>query len=558
MNRLILLGLASVVLYFAFIGLSDHPQHKLTLVDMLPQETIAVIEGKNIGLAYRKVQQGLLGKVVSRDDFSAFVQRFDLSDDQVRKLTATTSGFHKLANKEKLLALLSHEAIVALLPLESGEQIGLEQLGGRLVFFQYLPSGEDLGSFFSQCFGRIGGQKIIEYQGRMLTRLNFVQGESLTYFTHMGVLVWAFEEKMLYPCINQLLQHLIPIRAGIQKHVAYTQLKKKAGRLLDTFVYIRLPALQSLFGCTPTPASADRFPCPDDLAIFTTTMAKGSRFAMVALADSDKIAAYTQRHHLRNAMENAPLSRLSVNTVFALWTNWFKPGQLWEKIQLVEFSPVRTLVQGLTEEIGNAFHLSLANFFTLFGNEFSLNIDHIHAPNQFPRSLMSASIEIKDRPQVEGLLKRMTRKLQQVEVISNGMRIITLRLADGLLQPAYALTKKYLILADNIDLIERIHEKIIPPEQRVNQVQGLRTQRSNFFLFIRTGDVVEWLFPIMTTIIRELGSNNGENFNEWLIFHPLTLSILSDLKQIETTRVRLYLAKNELFFEMISQPRSTD
>ncbi|MDD2465505.1 MAG: hypothetical protein PHI97_16025 [Desulfobulbus sp.] len=555
MNRLVLLVVTAIALISAFIGLTHFPKRKLSLVDILPQETVAVVESKNITSAYRQVQQGLLGKALSRQDFPTFVRQFDVSTPQVVKLLAAVGAFNQLEHNEGVFSLLSRESIVALLPIHPGEQITLEQLQSRLVFLQHFSLDEDLDHRFSNCFGQIGQKNITEYQGQQLTRLTFAQGDSLAYFTHMGILVWAFEEKMLHPCVNQLLQQLVPIRAGIQKHVAYTRLKKHAGRQVNTFTYMRFNALQSFFGCKPHPEKDGQLPCPNDLALFSTTVAKGERLVVVALTDADKLAAYKKRNRLKNAVENAPLGRLSTNTTFALWTNWCKPDLLWERLQQVKFSPLQALVKGWSDDLSKASGVSISGFFKLFGNEFSFYIDQLRAPHQSPRSMASMAIEVRDNDQVAQLLQHLTGKLQVVEVLSGvGMKVVTLMLADGLLQPAYSLTAHHLILADNVELIERIHEKVNHPELRINPSKGLRSQRSNFFLFLRTGDMVEWLLPVLTTIGKEFGGHSRDDTEGWLPLQSLSLSLLADLREIETTKIRGYVGKEEMFLEVISSP----
>lgn len=554
MNRLILLIVTSASLIAAFNVLTDFPHRQLTLVDILPQETVALLESKNIAQAYGQMRQGLVGRALARPDFSSYVQQLGLPKEQLAKLLSMRGTFNQLAQKQGLLSLFSRESMVALLPTQSGERITLDHLGTHLVFLQYFPSAQDWQQLFSRSFGPIAKVNTTEFQGQPLTSLTFEQGETLTYFTHEGMVVWAFNRNVLYPCVNQLLQQLVPLHAGIQKYMGYTRLKKLAGHTLNTFAYIRINALKSLLGCPGHQANADQLPCPSDLALFSTSVAKGNRFVVVALADAEKIAAYKSRNHLDDAVENAPLGRLSTNTAFALWTNWFKPNLLRKQLLQSGFSPVQTLLTGWSDDLSKAFGVSLADFFALFGSEFSLYIDQFHAPHQYPRSMVSMAIEVHDSDQVDRLLHRMTNKLQKVEVLSGGLKIVTLLLADGLLQPAYSFIGHYLILADSVDLVERIHEKMIHPEVRIDQSRGLQVHRGNFFLFLRTGDMVEWLLPVLTTLGKEFGGHSGDGANDGLLLQPLTLSALSDLKQIEKTRIRGYMEKDELFLEVVSFP----
>lgn len=554
MNRLILLIVTSVFLITAFNLLIDYPHRQLTLVDILPQETVAVFESKNIAQAYGQVRQGLVGKAFSRPDFPTFVQQFGLSKQQLAGLISMRGIFNQLAQNQGLLSLLSRESIIAFLPAQSGERITLDQFRSRLVFLQHFSMEHDWQQLFSRSFGPVVKANTTEFQGQSLTSLTFEQGESLTYFTHEQIVVWAFNRNVLYPCVNQLLQQLVPVHAGIQKYMGYTRLKKHAGRSLNTFAYMRINALKTFFGCPGLQANADQLPCPSDLALFSTSVAKGTRFVVVALADADKLAAYKKKNHLEDAVENAPLGRLSTNTAFALWTNWFKPNLLRKQLLQSGFSPLQTLMAGWSVDLSKTFGVSLADFFALFGSEFSLYIDHFHAPHQYPRSMASMAIEVHDSDQLDRLLHRMTSKIQKVEVLSGGLKIVTLLLADGLLQPAYSFIDHYLILADSVELVERIHEKMVHPEVQIDQSKGLQPHRGNFFLFLRTGDMVEWLLPVLTTLGKEFGGHTGDNVNEWLLLQPLSLSVLSDLKQIEKTRIRGYMEKDELFLEVVSSP----
>ena len=554
MNRFILLLVTSGVLLAVILGLSEHPQRKLTLVDFLPQETVAVVESKNGALAYRQAQESMIGRIISRKDFPGFIQRFSLTQEQISTLVATTGAFNSLGQNQGIFSLISRKSIIALLPLHSKEMISLKQISSRLLFLHQISPEDSPSQLFSRCFGTVAHAYTTDYQGQRLTQLHFQKGTSLTYFTSMDVLVWSFDEQVLRPCINQMLQHLVPIRAGMQKHVAYSRLKKHAGRKLDTFVYMRFPALQSLFGCTRSDNGQGHFPCPNDVAFFSTTMAKGNRFALVALADQEKIDRFKNKYHLDHSVENAPLGRLSTNTAFALWTNWFKANTVLEEMEHSGFWPLQALVNGWSEDMNKNLGLSLADFFALFGNEFSLYIDQVRAPNTYPRSLVSAAIEVRDRHRISRLLQQMTRNLQKVEFLSEGMNIVSLVIADGLLKPAYSLASHHLIVADSAELIERIHDKVNHPESRVNQSRGVRLQRSNFFLFLRTGDMIEWLLPVVTTIGKEFGGLTDGEVNNWLLFHPLVLATLSDLKTVETSRIRAFIEKNELFFEAITIP----
>jgi len=530
--------------------LVDHHQSDITLIDLLPQETALVIESKSIVTAYNQLQQGLLGKVLSRADFPSILHRFPLTEKQQEQILAKCNAFLELKTKENVLTNLPPDSLIALIPQRTSEQITFEQIGNRLVFIGRLPPKDTPEDFFARGFGPILREDHGEFQGVILTRLHFEKGASLSYFTHAGVLAWAFEESVLHPCIYQLLQDLIPIRAGVTKHSGYLQLKKLAARKTQIFIYMRLHKLRSLFPCLREMSSPAAFPCAHEIALYGNQAKKGMRYSLVALADQTDIAAFKRQHHLDDAVTNAPIGRLSENTSFALWTNWFKPQKFWSHLRQINFAPIQVFLKWWAKDLQKVGGVTVPEFLALIGNDVSLDIEQMESRGEYPRSLVSISLAIKDAQQVGRVLDQLTQTLHRENVLAQGVKIVQFLMADGLLKPAYGLGKHRLFLADSAELIKRMYNKISQAGQHGRPSPGFYGQRSNFFLFLRTGDMVEWVFPVVETIRHDFGQHYGNSFDDWFIFHPLVQSILMDLTDIETTRIRGFIGDKELFFEL--------
>ena len=488
--------------------------------------------------------------------FPIFLENFHLTEHQKEQILAAADSFLGLGSQKKVLANISPHSIIALIPADPSEQIGLNELSHRLVCIGRIPSKVDLAEYFTRSFGPLLKEETSEFQSVVLRRLHFQKGGAISYFTHRGVLVWAFEESVLHPCVYQLLQDLIPIRAGVTKHRGYSQLKRLAVRKTETFIYMRMEALRELFTCWGQEHKATLFPCPKEIAFYVNQTKRGRRYAMVALADQGDIAAFKKKNQLEDAVANAPIGRLSENTTFAFWTNWFKPQKFWERINQVDFAPMQFFLNWWGTDLKRLSGLSVPEFLGLFGNDFALYIDQMQSRGQYPRSLVSSSFAVKDIPQLSHILGQLTQKLRKEQVVSQGLKIVQFLMADGLLKPAYALGKHRLFLADSAELIERMHDKITLAGQHGKASLGFYGQRSNFFLFLRTGDMVEWVLPVVETIRHDFGRHYGNSFDDWLLFQPLVQSILTDLAKIETTRVRGFVGEKELFFEVSYTPKT--
>ena len=172
--------------------------------------------------------------------------------------------------------------------------------------------------------------------------------------------------------------------------------------------------------------------------------------------------------------------------------------------------------------------ISVHQFLKLFGGDLSFYVDQIKSQGQYPRSLVSSSLAVKDGQQLNRILGKLTQRLHKKELVSQGITIVQFLMADGLLKPAYALGKKRLFLADSAELIERMYDKMSLASQRSRTGMSFYGQRSNFFLFLRTGDMVEWVLPVMAALRHDFGRHHGNIFDDWLFFQPLVQESIPD------------------------------
>lgn len=290
---------------------------------------------------------------------------------------------------------------------------------------------------------------------------------------------------------------------------------------------------------------------PEHLALFTSPVPKGERLVLAALADELRLRQLRERYQLRLPAMKPALARLSTSTGLVVWSNWLHLERVWPLLQHQGPEDLSSLLRQGLEALAGKSGLTVDAFLALFGHEAGLFLDYTHAPHQAPRSKAGITIEVDDRDRLESICKQLLGGLQTVEVVSGDLRIVTTILANGLLQPAYALFDRQLVLADGEELIERWYNQNRQMAVEMSVDPLLDGRRCNFFLFLRTADMVEWLFPTATAISKEYAARLGEDYRHWLVADPFFTAFLAKLRGIETSRLRGLIDTDALLLELV-------
>lgn len=124
-------------------------------------------------------------------------------------------------------------------------------------------------------------------------------------------------------------------------------------------------------------------------------------------------------------------------------------------------------------------------------------------------------------------------------------------LAGGLLQPAYALVGNYLILADSVELIEQAWQQIRPdPDGETKERRRVDDAAGNLFLFVRTGEMIDRLVPLFTSMAKETGERTRVMTAESRLFmREIGLPVLASLRNVATSDLRGSVAGDTILLE---------
>jgi hypothetical protein len=551
MNRFILLFLTCVLGFMAARSLLETSQRNLDLVDLLPQDCLALIEGRHLPQSLKRWQTGLVGTTVLQPAFLPFLTRHHLVDSDHLPGTHWLGALNELSRRAGFSQLFAGHVLLALTSAQPGNDAQESPLLGRLLVLREVTPAIDVRREFALVFGEVAASSTSTHQGQTLHHLRFAQGQQLTYLLHDNLLLWAFNTHIVHQSVQQLVQLLVPTHTRRQSSATFLRLRQMAGDDSEFFIYAQQQALRTLLPQAVSFVDTLGWPIPTHLALFANPMPKGERLVVAALADEQQLHDLRQRYHLRLPAMKPALERLSASTGLVLWTNWLHLEQSWASLQNQGPADLATLLRQGVESLADMAGMSVESFLGLFGSEVGLFLDYIHAPHQAPRSKACLTIEILDHQRIEAVCKRLVAGLQTVEVLSSGLRIVTTILANGLLQPAYALFDQQLVLADGVELIERWYGQNRQATVALDSNPLLDGRRCNFFLFLRTADMVEWLLPMATSIGKEYAARMGEDYRHWLLADPVLTSFLANLRGIETSRIRSLIDNDALLLELV-------
>ncbi|WP_319589026.1 hypothetical protein [uncultured Desulfobulbus sp.] len=538
MTRLLGLLLLCLVAGGSSYLLIVHPSPAVEITEYLPVDTLALAEWENFAQSWEGGQYSAVGEKSYRSHFFKVLAQFGLPEAFIEETKKTSAFLENFTQQASFQRLFGKKVVLALLPTSVDPSTVSSLLLKNLVVILQFENDIAPQQGLQEFLGPVQSQKVTVYQGESLVTLVFREGYTLSYWLQPGVLICAQDAALVQRCIDQTLQRKVRAHSGLQLNAAYQRLKQQNNT--NVFFYTDLARLQHQLPILGEIDTGSGGWLPRHLALFHHTEAGVVRLGLIALVGEEAMAAFTAQHQLPAPADESATLQFFPETEFSLWTNWFKAKKLWDFGLQSSDPDVSALLTSVAQQLSEATGRPGDTFFNVFGSGLGVFINEQVVPHQANRSMGCLAIEVRDRPAVLAMIKQLVANLQVITVKSEETEISSVMLAEGLLQPAYALVGNYLLLADSVELIEQGRLQIRPyldgGKKEEHRVDG---RGDNLFLFVRTGDMVKRLMPFLTLLAKE----NGERTRilppeSRLLVRELGLPLLSSLLDITTSRLR--------------------
>jgi hypothetical protein len=517
--------------------------------DLLPADTLAVVETANLARALIPWRQGLPGKETADPNRFNFLEEFGLPVAPIAKFQAVAAFVGQIAEAPFFEEHFSEKAVMALLPDHEGRFLSPAVVPGNLVVIVRLSPDFSPFPLLNDFFGS-GPAAVSVYQGESLVSLSLTSGEVLTLWQYRRLLIAALDPAPVRRCIDGALNTMVRTRTGLQLNREYQGLKHKAGTQTDLFLYADLATLR---GHLATSWLDERFlsgPFPNHVAVFHRADAEYDRLSVSARLRPERLAAFMAEFRLAPPVEDPVTARRSPDNLLSFWTNWFSPQILWELIPRSHRVEAGMLMFFLNQRLAETTGKADAEFFDVFGNRFGVFIDQ-EAVAESIQSVAGFFLEIRDRAAADTVLQYLLADLPVQAASSEDVEIVSLLMADGLLQPSYVLTDTALIVADSPDLMQRMLRRARKDAVRGREETGVSARPGNMFLAFSSGKLTPALLSILTVLLKETeGQPSMLSLRARLLLEHLVMPLLIGMQAMEDCTLRVSAADNEILFEM--------
>lgn len=553
MNRL-LAGLLVVLLAGlggAFLVIRPKPLPDIAAV--LPEETVALLEWRPADRAGEGWRRCPVGAAVPSALLFKEMMRLGVPEAFVEELRELSGFLASIAKSPAWQRLAASKAVLALLPPANGSAAIVFPLRRHLVL---VLQQEDETAFLQglpEFLGPVQSRQTTVYQGESVHTVILQKGQTFSYWVGQGVLICAENALLVQRCVDQALQRLVREKVGMQLNADFQRLQRHGQPGAEVFVYADIARLHHHLPALREVDSDNGGLLPRHLAwYYRGEGSLNNRFGFVAVVDKDALAALTKRHQLPPPAIDPPSLQISTETELALWTNWLQPKKLWDFGQQANDPEVAALMASAAQQLAEALGTSIESFFHVFGSGFGVFIHKQDMPNQSDRFLGCLAIEVRDQAAVLAMIKRLVAGLQIVSVKSGDTEISSVVLAGGLLQPAYAVVDGYLFLADSVELLEQARQQLAPYREGGKERHAWTEGREgNLFVFVRTGDVIERLLPVLAMLAKETGEQDRVLPPESRRFlREIGLPLLTGLRAVATTQLRGYVGGETILLEV--------
>lgn len=484
--------------------LARHPGSQGNPDELLPADTLVFIQWNNVVGLVQGVERNPLVRQLWQKDFSDRMRQLGLEQAWIEFLARSAELLRSLNAQPLVQALLWQRGMLALLPDRgSGAEVSnADAVLANLVFI--LPGSKE--RFFRE-IKSLGDpatqEERQEYQGIPMVQTRFASGRSLYASEVDGFTLYAFRPEPVQRCLDQALARMI---GGVQAvHGQKSWLSRHRlvpGNEGEFFLYADVAALRSQpLGKKLQPPGWLEIP-PQQLVFAHRVDGRANALNASVRFQNDALAGWLGGHRLAAPAQPPVGASQDGATLLHLWSNWFTPEVLDRLIGAIDATELGAPLLAALRNFPGRDAAFREDFHRLFAPEAGVVIREEANQNAQHKPLFSLYFKCLDTAVVERNLRRLVSGFPQDEVaLEQGAKATTISMAGGMIQPAFALIDRHLIVADNLHMAQRMVQGL---QQGGERGRGSLLDsgdkapfKASFYLFLRNKKVADSLTQLL-------------------------------------------------------------
>lgn len=563
MKRFILLLVVLSLIGGLVYMLTSHRQQDMDPLELVPQQAVLMLDWTDAAGAARGFFDTRFGHRLTSINWSSVMEQLEVPDQTREQLEDSATDLMGFLAHPLFKELFSRRIVVALLPVDpvaftANPQQAVAKNLLMLVNSRHERALPRLLSLVTTVQGKV---ETLSYQGVHITAFA-LEGDGKLYVSSIdGQLVVSPGLETVQHSIDLSLEHLVRERTGFVLNSEYTKLKERGRGRDDFFLYADFARLTPLLKVFRLPVqtgkgrSLSEFSGSERMVFFHHSYKNIQQFTSIVQFDQESPARFSKNIYTREPVENRRLLSMPSGLLIYFWSNWLDLSAWWQATLArgadVELDAAERIAAWIKAQTG----MSIDEFLALFGREFGFNIAEIRTSGFFPVPRICCSIEVTDRDRVRELLEKMVTGLPLRRDKVAGIPVVSIMVADGLMQPSYALLDRFLLVADSRQQIEdilRVSSKRLVKDDEFQAVDMGMLQPSNLVVFARTAKLIDGLKELASwagTIIAIRDEVAGAKSK--VLIDQVILPLLDSLKMYRAKGVRSYTAPGEVVLESV-------
>ena len=560
MRRLFLLLALVAVVVGAGVLLTRHLRPLVALTDYLPADSPVVLEWKDPAGALAAFRATRMGRCLEEIDWTGVLRGIGMPGERIGELRRQLAPLAEFVHGPFFGELFGGDVVAALLAGDGGDPAaGLRE---DLVLLARPGHGTAATRLVGLLLQRGWARRAEAYQGIDLYRLRTrFDPEPWFLAVREDLLVIAPAAGSVRRCLDLALARMVRDKTGMGCNRAYVRLKKRGRGLDDFFLYLDMASLRSAFkahgrGLPPagTGGGAAALAATGrgvrTAVFFHQPFNDVQQFTSIVEFNTGSLAPFQATIYSRPPMENRRIVNMPADLLVYFWTNWLDLPDWWRstlsKSRKTEQETARRFAAWVERTTGRDMDMVLQ----MFGREFGFNVAEIITSGFFPVPRICLCVEMARPDAVRSMLGEMLKGVPRRQEIINGVPVVSIMAAGGLMQPSYALLDRYLVLSDGRDQIEAILHptgKMLLDDPDFRKVDMGLLEDNNLVAFARTGSLVDGMKELASWLGTMVAIRDEESAAaSKVLIDKVVLPLLESMKMFRAAGVRSYTAPGEL------------
>ncbi|MHB8810517.1 MAG: hypothetical protein ACYC9M_10950 [Desulfobulbaceae bacterium] len=552
LKRIVLLFTLVVLLagaaVYVLILREDHAGDPL---DFLPGDTLALIDLRQPAAAYAQYRQSRLGQRLGAIRWGDLRRQFGASAEAAAAFQDAVDRFQAFLAGPVSRELFARRAVLALLPaLPSATNTVSSAPWDSLVLIARPRHRPDVAELLAPLLARDSQAAMETYQGRDIRTFLLADNATLAVVASDGLLLASFSVDTVKRCLDLGLRQATAESGRLNSNPGYLAVRKRADGRDEQFVYgdvgrvTRL--LYSVFSSGMGTAGPETLPDRFGHGAFFcgTEMGRLDCTAILQNEPGGPVAA------IPPAVDHT-LAVAPADLLLHYSTNLFDLPRVAAELQ--HSPPFQDAVGSAEEWFVGKTGRSLPDFLSLFGNRISLTVTGMRGNGFFPLPRLYGRLAVKDEERLRQALTALFAGKTQASKEVAGVRIHTLLLAGGLLQPSWIISDGFVLFADSP---EQLEQSLLPPvaplteSPRFKEVNvGLEAPNNmtTYVNYPRFLDGLQQLVAWTVTILTMMDQERGGQIKA--LVELVVTPVLDGMKMFAAGSSHLLLAPSELVME---------